>query len=171
MNKEEAAICLKIYEENCDRISWYLRRKYGWLNEEDVNDVMQEVWKALSENIEKVGAWNPPSQWGWLATVASHQAATCFRRNVKKEELVERIQNYGDLPKKRERVDEAVYSKIIAEGIMRKLSQKDKEVLFGDILDPCDPTEKRRKNNAETCKYYRARKKLEKHMKEGGFND
>lgn len=170
MKKYEETICLKIYEENEVRLSWYLRKKCTWLNEEDVHDVMQEVWKALSENIEKVGEWNKGAQWKWLASVAHNQAAYYARKNSTKEKLFGKIQEEELRPAKILTVEDVVLDKITAENIMKKLSRSEKEALFGDLLET-NGSKGKTKSNAAACKSYRARKKLEKHMKEGGLND
>lgn len=170
MEKYEETICLKIYEENEMRLSWYLRKKCMWLNEEDIYDVMQEVWKALSENIQKVGMWDGGSQWKWLASVAYKQAAYYARKNSTKEKLIGRMQEEELHPAKVLTVEEVVIQKITAENIMKKLSRKEKEVLFGDLLET-DDSKRKQKGNAAACKSYRARKKLEKHMREGGLSE
>lgn len=40
MKRKEQQICQKIYEENVERILWYLRRRYSWLEESDIYDIM-----------------------------------------------------------------------------------------------------------------------------------
>lgn len=171
MNKEESKNCLRIYEENNKRINWYLRRKCSWLSEDDICDVMQEVWKALSENIHRVGTWNEASQWSWLASVAYKQAVNVARKNVRKQETTELVQKYIWQSSIRAPLEDSIIHKLTAVNILKKLSPKEREILFGDILKPDDPTVKKRKDNADVCKSYRARKKLEKHMKEGGLDD
>ena len=54
MNKRERAICWEIYEQNKKRIYYFLLKQCKWLDEDDIHDVMQEVWKALSENIHEM---------------------------------------------------------------------------------------------------------------------
>ena len=61
--------------------------------------------------------------------------------------------------------------RVTALSILEQLSVKEKRVLYRETLEPEDPEVKKPKDNAETCKIYRARKKLEKHMKEGGLDD
>lgn len=63
MDNIQRKICQKIYEENVERVRWYLWKKFEWLNEEDARDIMQDVWRILSENIETVGEWPPAAQW------------------------------------------------------------------------------------------------------------
>lgn len=69
MNKRERAICWEIYEQNKKRIYYFLLKQCKWLDEDDIHDVMQEVWKALSENIHEMCEWSESSCWAWLATV------------------------------------------------------------------------------------------------------
>ena len=51
MKRKEQQICQKIYEENVERIQWYLRRRYSWLEESDIYDIMQDTWKVMCEHI------------------------------------------------------------------------------------------------------------------------
>ena len=54
MNKKEEEIYLRIYEANKERMYWLLRKKCTWLKEDEIPDIMQEVWEALSVNFQKV---------------------------------------------------------------------------------------------------------------------
>ena len=63
MNKKEEEIYLRIYEENKERMYWLLRKKCTWLKEDEIPDIMQEVWEALSVNFQKVAGWNEAAQW------------------------------------------------------------------------------------------------------------
>lgn len=171
MNKKEEEIYLRIYEENKERMYWLLRKKCTWLKEDEIPDIMQEVWEALSVNFQKVSEWNEAAQWSWLATVAYNQAVNVIRKRVKREELAEKITAFELFPLKKLSTEETVIGRVTALSILEQLSVKEKRVLYRETLEPEDPEVKKPKDNAETCKIYRARKKLEKHMKEGGLDD
>ena len=74
-------------------------------------------------------------------------------------------------PLKKLSTEETVIGRVTALSILEQLSVKEKRVLYRETLEPEDPEVKKPKDNAEICKIYRARKKLEKHMKEGGLDD
>lgn len=167
MNKREETICLRIYEENRVRVHWYLRNNYSWLNEEDISDVMQEVWRALTENIEKVCEWDSVSQFKWLLTVTRNQAITMFRKNERRAEAIERYKLYEMQQKTSPSAENVLSLRRSATAVLQKLSAADKDILFGDLLHKDQP--EKPKDNAYACKSYRARKKLEKHMEEGGL--
>ena len=103
--------------------------------------------------------------------VAYNQAVNVVRNRVKRQELAEKIKAFEVFPGKRISTEEKVIGRVTALRILEKLSVKEKRVLYKDTLEPGDPEEKKPKDNAEICKIYRARKKLEKHMKEGGLDD
>ena len=169
MNKRERAICREIYEQNKMRIYYFLLKQCKWLNEDAIHDVMQEVWKALSENIHEMCGWDESSCWAWLATVAHNQAVTYFRKATKSDALLEKLGNYDWGPKRSLSAEDIAVQRIIAENVLEKLTPKEKEVLFKNVLHPNTKDEKVKKGNAEVCKSYGARKKLEDYMKEGGL--
>lgn len=178
MNNKEQLICQKLYEENNKRIKWYLWRHYGWLDEDCVYDIMQEVWKEMCVHIGKVSSYPEEGRWAWLVTVTNSKVVSFIRANARKEELVERVQNYSKRLPETNPVQEMAIQKMLAESVMEKLSAEEKRTLFGKYLglrkikdneDRISCADKK-SDNAQTCKMYRARKKLLKHMKEGGLN-
>lgn len=171
MNTLEKEIYLRIYEENKERLYWMIVKRCNWLEQDEISDIMQETWEALGVNIQKVSEWEKSAQWSWLVMVAYNQAVNVVRNRVKRQELAEKIKAFEVFPGKRISTEEKVIGRVTALRILEKLSVKEKRVLYKDTLEPGDPEEKKPKDNAEICKIYRARKKLEKHMKEGGLDD
>ena len=171
MNDREKEIYLRIYEENKNRMYKLLVKQCNWLTLDEIPDVMQEAWTVLGTNISKVADWDKATQWKWLSSVVYNQAVNVIRGRVKREELEERIRIFDLFRRKRVSTEDAVIGRGTAMKILEQLSVKEKKVLYRDTLEPGDPDEKRPRDNAEICKIYRARKKLEQHMKEGGLDD
>ena len=61
--------------------------------------------------------------------------------------------------------------RITAEGVLEKLSAKEKQLLVSEYLELPISEEKSTRSNADVCKRYRVRKKLQKYMKEGGMDE
>lgn len=171
MDMHQRQLCQKIYEENVERIRWYLWRKFEWLNPEDVHDIMQEVWKVLSEDIEDVGAWPPVAQYKWLETVAHNKVISLMRRGTKAEEIEEDMQLEYSRTTNTNSAEESAIEKVTAETILGKLSDEDKKTIFNSYLQSDTSKNPKKKNNADVCKLYRAKKKLKKAMKEGGMDE
>lgn len=173
MNKKEQISCQKIYEENHKRITWFLWKHYSWLKEDDLHDVMQEIWKELCKHIGKVSKRSEAGQWAWLVTVANSKVVSFIRQNARSEGLTEKAQVYCTKLPENNPVQERVICKMEAESVMEKLSCEERKTLFGDFLnpeEPDDPLVPKKRGNASACKTYRARKKLLKHMKEGDWD-
>lgn len=171
VDMHQRQMCQKIYEENVERIRWYLWRKFEWLNPEDAHDIMQDVWKVLSEDIEEVGDWPPVAQYKWLETVAHNKVINLMRRGTKAAEIEEGMQLEYSHTKNTHSAEEAAIEKVTAETILEKLSDEDKKTIFNSYLQSDTPKTLKKKNNAEVCKLYRAKKKLKKAMKEGGMDE
>lgn len=174
MNTKEKSICQKIYEENHKKINWYIWKHYAWLNEEDRYDIMQDLWKALCQNITNVSARTEGGQWAWLVTVIDNNVVSLLRKNGRDEKLEEKIQFRMKNMSEDKTIENKVVDKILAEKILDKLSTEEKRILFEKHLHKPSQYENRTsktQGNALTCKVYRTRKKLEKHMKEGGMDD
>lgn len=170
VNTKQRQICAKIYEDNVERVRWYLWRKFEWLNKEDAHDIMQDVWRILSENIDTVGEWPPVAQWKWLETVAHNRVISFLRKAERNMEIDGEIEDYSGFSTTDSAEDSAI-EKITAENILGKLSEADKKTIFEIYLQSDSSKKSKKKSNAEICRYYRAKKKLVKKMKEGGMDE
>lgn len=170
MNKREKKMCEQIYEENKSRVLWYLRKNFSCLSESDQFDVMQDVWIALSENIDKLVKRDKDEQGAWIMTVTNSKVMTLFRANTRDVKLEDKCLNLGQGTVYSEPVDDIVVEKILAEGVLKKLSIQDKRTLFEDYVNPVPKEKEVIRSNAEICKSYRARKKLLQRMTEGGMD-
>lgn len=171
MKKKEQKLCQKIYENNVERILWYLRRHYSWLGEENIHDVMQATWAEMCEYITMLSERTEAAQWAWLVTVAKSKVVSLIRSNSKDEKLEEKVQgSFGEFSCF-ESAEEAALQRIAAAGVLEKLSAKEKQLLVSEYLELPTSGEKSTHSNADVCKRYRVRKKLEKYMKEGGMDE
>ncbi|MBS6193946.1 MAG: sigma-70 family RNA polymerase sigma factor [Clostridiales bacterium] len=169
MNKKEKMICEKIYEDNHRRISWYIWKHHSWLGEEDIYDVMQDLWKSLCQEITQVSKRTEQGQWAWLITVTNNRIVSKIREKVRNKRLEEKLLAYMENFSEPESIENAAVDKILAENVLEKMTDEEKYLLFGKFLDrkPLDGEEALTTlDNATVCKTYRARKKLEKHMRE-----
>lgn len=171
MNNKEKTNCEKIYEENHKKIHWYLWKYYGWLGEHDTYDVMQEVWKSLSQHIKTVSTMEPAAQWAWLVRVTDSKVITLVRVNARNEKLAQKVEKFYSNSTLQDPVEERIVRKILAEKIFEKLSDKEKRTLFEQHISENSSETQKVRDNAMTCKIYRARKKLQKYMKEGGLDE
>lgn len=171
MKKKEQKLCQKIYENNAERILWYLRRHYSWIGEENIHDVMQNTWAEMCEHITMLGEKTEAAQWAWLVTVAKSKVVSLIRMNARDEKLEEKVQGtFGEFSGF-ESAEEAALQRITAEGVLEKLSAKEKQLLVSEYLELPISEEKSTRSNADVCKRYRVRKKLQKYMKEGGMDE
>ena len=61
--------------------------------------------------------------------------------------------------------------RITAEGVLEKLSSREREILLSKYFKTAVTDEDEERKNAKNCKRYRARKKLQEYMKEGGMDE
>lgn len=54
---------------------------------------------------------------------------------------------------------------------MEKLSSREREILLSKYFKTAVTDEDEERKNAKNCKRYRARKKLQEYMKEGGMDE
>ena len=171
MKRKEQQICQKIYEENVERILWYLRRRYSWLEESDIYDIMQDTWKVMCEHIHDLEGRSEPERWAWLITVTKNNVISWIRSKARKEELEEKVQDrFGKLSCFTS-TEEVALQKITAEGVLDKLSSREREILLSKYFKTAVTDEDEERKNAKNCKRYRARKKLQEYMKEGGMDE
>lgn len=67
--------CVKIYNENKELVYWFLSKKCPWLLEEEVYDIMLNVWRILSSGVDEVcNLRSEYLQSKWLIELAYVQA-------------------------------------------------------------------------------------------------
>ena len=172
MNKHQQEICQYIYEEQKQSIYWYLRTHFGWLGDEDVHDVMSEVWLAMCQNVDRLSQLDEIAQRKYLFRVAHNQAVNFQRYDERNKSLMEKIdQDTVTFPIYSDSVENMAMERISAQSVIDKLTQKDKKVLFRHYLSLSNLESKTTKSNADICKDYRVRQKLVKMMREGGLDE
>lgn len=74
--RKKDEICIKIYSKNKEYIYWFLSKKCSWLLEEEVFDIMLNVCRILSDNVDEVcNLHSEILQRKWLIKLAYDQAA------------------------------------------------------------------------------------------------
>lgn len=167
MTDQEKEVCNKIYEENKERLKWYMWKNFPWMNREDIHDVMQETWHKLSKNIAIVGKRDATAQSYWLMKVCHNEAVSFLR---KKGSYMHRENEYQQKileSKNSISMEDKVVDKLVTETLLKSMTEEDKQFFLGDA----NQSEKQvPKSNAENCKTYRARKKLKQRWREGGWD-
>lgn len=170
--RKEMMICQRLYEENGVRVRWFLASRFSDLSEDDVFDVMQEVWKTLAEHIDVVLKKDSDGQRAWLLTVARNKAYDKVRERQRELHLIERVQENDPMMRQKDAsAQDIAVGRVIASAILEKLSCADRETLFGEYFNVSSEMETEKVTNAKTCKRYRARMKLKKYMEEGGLDE
>lgn len=174
MTKKERLICEKIYNDNHKRINWYIWKHYGSLSEEEIHDIMQDVWKALCQDIAEVSKRSEEGQWAWLITVVKNRVKSGYRNHERDKKLEEKLLlNVDDYPEAKS-AEAHVLEKVAAEEILNKLTREERQLLFQKYQDPNLSEESGilgKTANAIACKLYRVRGKLKEYMKEGDGDD
>ena len=167
MSHNRCELCRRIYEENKERLNWYMWKWFSWLNREDIHDILQDTWEKLMENIDTVGELEPSEQFKWLATVCHNQAISFLRKQGRiVEQDSETIGRLLDA-KKAISLEDEVIERVMLKELLDKLSEEDRKILF--MSEFSKRKGKKNQTNAETCKLYRVKKKLKKLLREGDW--
>ena len=169
MEQNEQKICEEIYQENYTKIMWYLRKSFNSLKDYDIEDIMQDVWIMLMQNINQVGQREKGDRQAWVMTVTSNQACSFFRERNREIRLMEKVGQspFGNLAT--ESAENSVLNRITALDVLNNMPEKERQRLFKDYMDSEDLENKRRLTNVEVCQRYRARKLLVLEMLKAGF--
>ena len=74
MKRKEEELCLRIYEEYRNRIYRYLKHKFPDIPQEDLRDIMQNVWADLVKDIHKLIPLDETDRLKWLLAVGKIEA-------------------------------------------------------------------------------------------------
>lgn len=172
MNKREKQICAEIYEANKNIVYRYLKKKFSDIPEEDLLDIMQNLWTDLVKDIKKVSVRDDTARLKWLICVARMEGINWYRKNSKVfiESLDSETQMYADrIPadKVLNPVQEFVLEKLTALEILQSLTKPEREVLYASYARNPVLDGERNFTNAERCRNYRMKKKLKEAFKKG----
>ena len=166
MKKKDEKFYGKIYILYRKEVRQFLKRYFSGIGQEDAKDIEQEVWEQFGLEIAAARRRTNRKNLSWLFTVTRNKAIDWIRKNARKYRWETDLEEYETLLETDRYLPEDVVEKLIAEDILGKLSREEK-IFFRDEF--CGPKSGRHQDNAETCKRYRIRKKLEKKMDEADF--
>ena len=83
MKRKEEELCLRIYEGYRNRIYRYLKHKFPDIPQEDLRDIMQNVWADLVKDIHKLIPLDETDRLKWLLAVGKIEACEWYRKNQK----------------------------------------------------------------------------------------
>lgn len=163
MKKREQKLCEEIYTQYAERIYWYIKRHYYDIPEQDIRNVMQEVWVSLSKEIGKVIVMEKERQLYWLFAVCKSKCLDYYRRTKKAWELDELLQKqYEERPIPS--VEGTVTGKLEGWEILESLSPDERKTLAAHYFEERPSDLSTREANALACKNYRVQQKIKNKM-------
>lgn len=149
--------CQELYVKYREFMYWYVKKHFPDLPEEDIRDILQEVWTSLLNAIDKLYDKGDEGQFAWLIKVTQTKVIDYYRSQRKTEELGERIGLALQEQKEGCSVQDTVIERMIAMELVEGLTEKERRVLsieyFSDTNDEV--------SNAFKCRRSRLRRKIE----------
>lgn len=175
VKRKEEELCLWIYENYRDRIYRYLKYKFPNVPQEDLRDILQNVWTDLVTDIQKLVPLDETERLRWLLAVAKIEACDWYRANHKVQ-----LQSLEEVQEKEERniwdhlisdpVQDLVIKRLDALEIVRSLTEPECQVLYSSCGETGQEHHKL-STNAERCRLYRIRKKLRELFEKGELDE
>lgn len=81
--------CQELYVKYRKFMYWYVKKHFPDLPEEDIRDILQEVWTSLLNAIDKLYDKGDEGQFAWLIRVTQTKVIDYYRSRKRTEELVE----------------------------------------------------------------------------------
>lgn len=133
MDRRDHDRCQELYVKYREFMYWYVKKHFPDLPEEDIRDILQEVWTSLLNAIDKLYDKGDEGQFAWLIKVTQQeQKEGCS-------------------------VQDTVIARMIAMELVEGLTEKERRVLsieyFSDTNDEV--------SNAFKCRRSRLRRKIE----------
>lgn len=91
MDRRDHDRCQELYVKYREFMYWYVKKHFPDLPEEDIRDILQEVWTSLLNAIDKLYDKGDEGQFAWLIKVTQTKVIDYYRSRRKTEELGERI--------------------------------------------------------------------------------
>lgn len=163
MKKREQKLCEEIYTQYAERLYWYIKRHYYDIPEEDIRDVMQDIWVSLSKEIEKVSEMGNERRLYWLFTVCKSKCLDYYRSTKKAWELDDLLQkNYEE--RRVPSVEKTVTGKLEGWEILESLSPDERKILAAHYFEERPTNLSAKEANALACKNYRLQQKIKNKM-------
>lgn len=83
--------CQELYVKYRQFMYWYVKKHFPDLPEEDIRDILQEVWTSLLNAIDKLYDKGDEGQFAWLIRVTQTKVIDYYRSRKRTEELGEKI--------------------------------------------------------------------------------
>lgn len=83
--------CQELYVKYRQFMYWYVKKHFPDLPEEDIRDILQEVWTSLLNAIDKLYDKGDEGQFAWLIRVTQTKVIDYYRSRRRTEELGEKI--------------------------------------------------------------------------------
>lgn len=160
-----------LYKKYKNQLYRYLRANFPRLANEDSFDVLQEVWKTLTENIDAVEKLEEKQQVFWLYKTTEYRARKILGRKYYSDESLSGRESLVEGRADETSPLEKVIRKMVASDIIDGLKEKDRELLIAKMCGVSFAelqTEKYSVHSLE-CRYSRMMKKLKKRMEEEGL--
>lgn len=167
MDRRDHDRCQELYVKYREFMYWYVKKHFPDLPEEDIRDILQEVWTSLLNAIDKLYDKGDEGQFAWLIKVTQTKVIDYYRSQRKTEELGERIGLALQEQKEGCSVQDTVIARMIAMELVEGLTEKERRVLsieyFSDTNDEI--------SNAFKCRRSRLRRKSRKVLEYSERND
>lgn len=152
--------CRELYVKYRKFMYWYVKKHFPDLPEEDIRDILQEVWTSLLNAIDKLYDKGDEGQFAWLIRVTQTKVIDYYRSRRRTEELGEKIglalreqQEVGS-------VQDIVIARMIAMELVEGLTEEERRILaieyFSDTTGEV--------SNAFKCRRSRLRRKIEESL-------
>ena len=82
--------CQELYVKYRQFMYWYVKKHFPDLPEEDIRDILQEVWTSLLNAIDKLYDKGDEGQFAWLIRVTQTKVIDYYRSRKRTEELGEK---------------------------------------------------------------------------------
>lgn len=151
--------CQELYVKYRQFMYWYVKKHFPDLPEEDIRDILQEVWTSLLNAIDKLYDKGDEGQFAWLIRVTQTKVIDYYRSRRRTEELGEKIglalreqQEVGS-------VQDIVIARMIAMELVEGLQRKSGEFWQSSIF-LIRPGKSRTLSNADEAGYAERSKKV-----------
>lgn len=121
--------CQELYVKYRQFMYWYVKKHFPDLPEEDIRDILQEVWTSLLNAIDKLYDKGDEGQFAWLIRVTQTKVIDYYRSRKRTEELGEKIglalreqQEVGS-------VQDIVIARMIAMELVEGLTEEERRIL------------------------------------------
>lgn len=152
--------CQELYVKYRQFMYWYVKKHFPDLPEEDIRDILQEVWTSLLNAIDKLYDKGDEGQFAWLIRVTQTKVIDYYRSRRRTEELGEKI---GPALREQQEVgsvQDIVIARMIAMELVEGLTEEERRILaieyFSDTTGEV--------SNAFKCRRSRLRRKIEESL-------